>query len=183
MEIDDSIIQEAQSGDPCAFERIVERYSRSLYQYVRNVVGDDHRAEDVVQITLINVYRNLDRFDAGRGRLSTWMFRIARNAAINELRRGGRPTPIFETPVEPIDSDRGPQFNAEMREQFALLDQAASKLPANQRSAWVLFELQGLSQAEVAEIEGIPEGTVKSRVSRAKESLRKSLEGKVGLER
>jgi RNA polymerase sigma-70 factor (ECF subfamily) len=73
--------------------------------------------------------------------------------------------------------------NAALREQFALLDEALHRLPDAQRSAWVLTELEGLSQAQISEIEGVPEGIVKSRVSRARETLLNTLQNEIGMER
>lgn len=183
MESEIQIIDAAAEGDTVAFERIVERYSRPIYRYVRNVVGDGHAAEDVVQRVFINVYRSLNQFDSNRGRFSTWIYRIARNSALNHL-RDNKPLRIeFTTPLGQESPEPSPQAQAELREQYALLDQAVAELPEHQRSAWVLAELEGLTQAEIARIEGIPEGTVKSRVSRARETLRKTLADRIGLER
>ena len=183
MDSEFGIIDAARDGDASAFERIVKRYSGPIYRYVRNVVGDDHAAEDVAQQVFINVYRSLNRFDSARGKFSTWVFRIARNSALNHLRDNKRFTVELTTELPQESTEISPQGQAELREQFALLDQAVAELPEHQRSAWVLSELEGLTQAEVAEIEDVPEGTVKSRVARARDKLKKTLEDKIGLER
>ena len=177
------MIDAARGGDPVAFERIVTGYSGPIVRYVRNVVGDQHAAEDLAQSVFLKVYRNLDRFDAARGKFSTWIYRIARNAALNHLRDHKHHAHRFDTSLPPESSELTPQAQAEMREQFALLDKAVAALPEHQRSAWVLSELAGLTQSQIARIEEIPEGTVKSRVSRAKETLRKALSSTIGLER
>ena len=82
-----------------------------------------------------------------------------------------------------MSCELAPPQQAQLREQFALLDRAVSELPQHQRSVWVLAELQGLTQSQIAQIEGVPEGTVKSRLSRARESLMKTLADQIGLER
>ena len=127
--------------------------------------------------------QNLHQFDSQRGKFSTWIYRIARNAALNHLRDNKRCEVALETPLPEADRELPPHEQAELREQFSLLDRAVAALPEHQRSAWVLSELEGLTQAEIAQIEGVPEGTVKSRVSRARDSLRKTLADQIGLER
>lgn len=183
MESEREIISAAIDGDQAAFEQVVKQYADQIFRYVRNLVGDQHAAEDVAQRVFLNVYRNLGQFDQRRGRFATWIYRIARNAALNHLRDTKRSAILYGTSVPELSRESTPQSQAELREQFALLDQAVSRLPEHQRSAWVLFELEGMAHAEIAEIEGIPEGTVKSRISRARQSLRNALEGQIGLER
>lgn len=178
-----SIIEAARGGDSAAFEQLLKRYSIVVFRYVRNIVGDRHDAEDVAQRVWLNLHRNLDRFDPNRGTFSTWVYRIARNAALNHLRDHKRSPIRFDTPVPPASGELPPPSQAVLREQFALLDEAVAALPDHQRAAWVLSELEGLTQAEIARIEGVPEGTVKSRVSRARESLRNLLSNQLGLER
>ena len=86
LENEQQTIDAARDGDRAAFELIVRAYSGAIYQYVRNVIGDAHATEDVSQRVFMNVYGNLRRYDPGRGKFGTWIFRIARNAALNHLR-------------------------------------------------------------------------------------------------
>ena len=183
MEIEQEIIAAVLAGDSAAFEQIVRECADPIYRYVRMIVKDEHAAEDVAQRVFLSVYQKLHQFDAARGTFSTWAYRIARNAALNHLRDNKRATAALETPLPEESSEPAPHEQAELREQFRLLDRAVAELPEHQRSAWVLSELEGLTQAEIANIEGVPEGTVKSRVSRAKEALRKSLADQIGMER
>lgn len=183
MEVTEQIIAAVIGGDRAAFEQVVSACSDPIYRYVRMIVKDEHAAEDVAQGVFVRVYQRLSQFDASRGKFSTWIYRIARNAALNHLRDNRRAEAELETPLPQASRELPPHEHAELKEQFALLDRAVAGLPEHQRSAWVLSELEGLSQSEIASIEGVPEGTVKSRVSRAKEGLRKALADQIGMER
>jgi RNA polymerase sigma-70 factor (ECF subfamily) len=183
LEVQQEIIDAVIAGDQAAFEGVVNQYADQIFRYVRNLVRDEHAAEDVAQRVFLSVYQNLRQFDPGRGKFGTWLFRIARNAALNHLRDSKRSTVPLETPLPQASHELAPPEQAELREQFSLLDRAVAALPEHQRSAWVLSELEGLTQSEIALIEDVPEGTVKSRVSRARDSLRKTLADQIGLER
>lgn len=165
-------IAAAREGHSPAFADLINRYSGPLLRFVSTIVGDEHDAEDVVQLAFLNAYRNLDQFDSDRGEFSTWLYRIARNGALNHVRSRRRSKVEFGTPVPESCESTDPAARAIRQEQFGLLDRALAALPANQRTAWTLSEIESLSQAQIAAIEGIPEGTVKSRVSRANAFLR-----------
>jgi RNA polymerase sigma-70 factor (ECF subfamily) len=177
------IIAAVIDGDQTAFEQVVRAYADPIFRYVRMIVKDEHAAEDVAQRVFLSAYQNLHQFDSQRGKFSTWIYRIARNAALNHLRDNQRCEVALETPLPEAGRELPPHEQAELREQFVLLDRAVAGLPEHQRSAWVLSEQEGLTQSEIASIEGVPEGTVKSRVSRAREALRKSLTDQIGMER
>lgn len=173
----------AKSGDRDAFEQIVRSYQDRIVRYAHNIVGDSHAAEDVAQKTFVNVFRYLDKYDHAKGNFSTWIYQIARNVALNHLRSARAKEVRFETGVPDLPIEDDPSEKAQLEEQFECLDHALAQLPQEQRSAWVLSEFENLTQAEIASIEGIPEGTVKSRVARARQAIRKSLSGKIGMER
>ncbi|MGI9472307.1 MAG: RNA polymerase sigma factor [Rubripirellula sp.] len=183
MNIDQKTIGDAAKGDPQAFERIVHHYSLGIVRYVCNMIGDQHAAEDVAQRVFVNLYRSIKKFDVSRGSFNTWLYRIARNAALNHLRDNRPHQTLLLTTQDELVSEESPSSNAELREQFAQLDAAVAALPDAQRSAWVLTEIEGLTQAQISAIEGVPEGTIKSRVSRARETLLKSLQNEIGMER
>lgn len=183
MSDENRVIELAKQGNRDAFAQLVRDYSRPLLRFVANVVGDQHHAEDVVQKSFFNAYRNLHRFDPRRAQFSTWIFRIARNAALNHRRDHSGHEISFCTEPSTDGRELSPDAIAELREQYALLDDALAKLPDHQRFAWVLFDLEGLTQKQVAEIEGVAEGTIKSRVSRARMALRKILADQIGMER
>jgi RNA polymerase sigma-70 factor (ECF subfamily) len=122
------------------------------------------------QDALLAAFRHRDAFDARRGSFRAWLFGIARNGARNALRKK-RPTPVATLP------ERGAVDASRDGEAGARLDAALEALPAAQRAAFVLAEIHGLTHEEVAAIEGVAVGTVKSRTARARERLRDALRG------
>ena len=182
MEVSHRIIDAAREGDSSAFEQIVRECSTPVFRYANNLLGNEHAAEEVVQQVFMKLLTGLSTFDPERGNFSAWIYRIARNTAFNSL-RDAKPAHIHYESVTPVASGSiPPDEELELREGFDALDRALASLPTQQRSAWVLAELEGLSIAEIAKIEGVPEGTVKSRVSRAKQSLRQALREFIGTE-
>ena len=172
---DEAAVAAALAGDNRAFAAVVERHGRALYVFALHILGRASDAEDLVQDTFLAAWRALDRFDPARGRLSTWLFTIARRRAIDRLRQRRDPTPGDPRRAsEPVDV-RTPPDRMAHAEDLAALDAALAALPAEQRSTLVLADLVGLSHAEVAAIEDIEPGTVKSRVARARATLRARL--------
>jgi RNA polymerase sigma-70 factor (ECF subfamily) len=86
LEPENDIIESAATGDTQAFERVVHHYSASIIRCVGNMIGDQHSVEDVAQRVFLNLYRSFEKFDKTRGSFSPWIYRIARNAALNHLR-------------------------------------------------------------------------------------------------
>lgn len=172
MSDDTQTIRRVLSGDTEAFRALVERYERPLLCFVRNLVGDAQRSEDVVQEVFLSAYRHLGRFDARRGRFSTWLFAMARNAALSAAKR--RPAAAPADPPPRADT-RTPDRQAAAAELFARLDAALASLPVEQRTAFVLSEFVGLGHEDISAIEGVAAGTIRSRLSRAKVALRSLL--------
>jgi RNA polymerase sigma-70 factor (ECF subfamily) len=162
-------IQRVLGGDVDAFRVLVERYERPLFSLVGNLLPDANDRDDVAQEVFWAAYLHLGSYDPAKARFSTWLFTIARNKCVNGFKKR-RPVAMEEVPP-PIDR-RGPADAMIEAECFARLDRALASLPFEQRSAFVLAEIQGLSHEEICRIEGVPRGTVKSRISRAKEKLR-----------
>lgn len=169
MDDDLRTIQRVLDGDSDAFRELVERYQTMLHCLIGNLLPDRGEREDLAQDALLSAYVNLASYDPREGKFSTWLLTIARNKCLNRLRKQ---TP---QPMEPLP-DRGdlrnPADALAETEFFAQLDRALEALPLDQKMAFVLAEIQGLSHAEICRIEGAPVGTVKSRISRAKERLR-----------
>lgn len=149
-----------------AFTTLFERLRGPVLALCRQLMGDAADAEDALQETFVAVHAGLPRF-RGEARLSTWVYRIAiRTTARQRARRGRRAAePLVVDPPAPA-SDAA--LSAERRE---LLDRAMARLSAEQRAVLSLFSLDGLSHAEVAEILGIPIGTVWSRLHAARQRL------------
>ncbi len=169
MNDDLDAIRRVLAGDVESFRSLVERYQRPLWSLVRNLTPPDTDHEGVSQEVFLAAFRRLPWFDPQRAMFSTWLFTIARNRCRNELARR-RPVTGIELP-EVVDP-RSPDLAATETELFRQLDAALNLLPFEQRTAFVLAEMQGLSYEEVGRIEGVGLGTVKSRLARAREKLR-----------
>ena len=145
------------------------RYQRPLLTLIRNLTPPDTDHEGVAQEVFLAAFRSLASFDPKRSAFSTWLFTIARNRCRNEL---ARRRPVVGAELPDVVDLRSPERAASEAELFRQLDAALGALPFEQRSAFVLAHLQGLSYEEVARIEGVGVGTVKSRIARAREKLR-----------
>lgn len=139
----------------------------------RRITGQDADAADAAQEALIAIVRGLPRFD-GRSKFSTWAHRIAHNACIDELRRRGRrPDPGLPEHEERPRGDR-PALDETVADRLTT-DEALQALPEDFRAAVVLRDQLGLDYAEIAEVLGIPPGTVRSRIARGRAALARSL--------
>ena len=164
QEPDPQLVTAAKAGDLHAFERIVRRYQADVLRLALHVVHDMGAAEDATQETFIRAFRFLRRY-RGDSKFSTWLFSIARNCALDEVRRsarGGRPQDDLVANEAAPDSDA--QVGVEIRE-------AVSELPLELREAVILIDMFGMSYREASMIAQTAEGTVKSRVHRARRLL------------
>jgi len=184
---DQALISAYLEGDERAFEVLVSRYQNKLVNYVNRLVQDYDLAVDLSQEAFIRVYRNADRYQ-GRYQFSTWLYRIATNLAIDEIRRRQRKGRALIHQVvdwvigedgkcELPDTRPSPEDNANLSEELQQLQAAVDSLPEKYRLAFVLKEVQEFSYEEVARVLGVSLGTVKSRVHRAKMMLRERLSG------
>lgn len=174
---DSQAIERVLGGDADAFERIVERYQKPLLKMIMNFLDDREESRDVGQEVLVAAYRNLAAFDPARSRFSTWLFAIARNRSLNALRRRRRREGAAKPEPGSDQNVRSPREEAARREIFARLDAAVRRLPARLRTVFVFAEFEGLPYDEIAQLEGIKTGTVKSRVSRARARVRAEMKG------
>lgn len=182
---DASLIVRYLSGNEQAFAVLVERYQQRVVNFVFRSIGDKERAEDIAQETFLRVYRHLHTFDASR-KFSSWIYRIAANLAYNELRdRSRSPLVLFQKFREYMDDGdlwfeaparTNPEHELYLSELRAALLEAVALLPAHQRIAFSLREFEERSYTEIAEITRTNLGTVKSRLSRAREALALRLE-------
>jgi RNA polymerase sigma-70 factor (ECF subfamily) len=164
------IIRRIVDGEIDAFEHLVLHYQDRLLRMIATLLNDQRRhAEDLTQIVFVEAFRRLKDFDPARSRFSTWLFMIARSRSLNALRKKV-PTLFAEPPEQYTDT-----AEPEHRERLRTLDQALHQLPGKQKRAFTLVALEGLSYGEAAQIESTTVGTIKSRVSRAREFLKTSL--------
>lgn len=173
MQDDLRVIERVKAGDADAFRTLVKRYERSVFVMAKNLLSAADDCEDVAQETFLAAYANLPAYDPERAKFSTWLLTIARNKCLNLLRRR---RPISTDAVAESSDWRTPVDDLADSELRRRLDAAMDQLPVEQKTAFVLAELQGLSYEEISQIERVKLGTVKSRISRAKERLRKVLE-------
>jgi len=169
---DEAAISRVLSGQTEAFGVLVKRYERSVFCLVSGLIRDTHSREDIAQETFLSAYRHLGTYRPDRCKFSTWLLAIARNRCLNALKKKS-PLPAARLPA-PATCPAAPDC-LEERELFERLDMALAALPLEQKTTFVLCELVGLSGDEVARIEGVRPGTLRSRLSRAKAALRSLL--------
>ena len=172
MHDDERIISQVLSGNTAAYRLLVSRHERSVFGFVTNLVRNAADMDDLAQEVFVAAFTHLDSFDPKRAKFSTWLLTIARNRCCNFLKRRSQTPRVLGDPV----SDAGsPALDVVVSETWSRLDAALDRLSLEQRTAFVLAEIQDMPLAEIAVIEGVPLGTVKSRLSRAKENLRHAL--------
>ena len=175
-----------RSGDDAAFEQLVRRHQKKVFRLLLRMMGNREEAEDVAQETFLSLHRHGRRF-RGEARFSTFVYRVASNAALNRRRTlgrnrarlkklavrqaGGDDLPV--APRNPEDAASGADLSAHVRE-------ALDTLKPSLRLPVVLYDMEGLAYREIAEVLGVAEGTVKSRIHRARQALRAELEGVLG---
>ncbi len=162
-------------GDDAAFDVLFDRWGGRLLGYLQGMVSDFATAEELVQEAFLRVYRARERYEA-ESRFSTWLYRIATNLALNELRRPRRKRPHASTddeeaPLTLVSSGPGPESSAEARLAVSDLTAELERLPQRQRMALWLSAVEGQSYAEVAEALGTTDKSVKSLVHRARSTL------------
>ena len=163
----------AELRDEAAFEELYRRYARAVYGVVRRVISDRTRTEDVVQEAFTNAWRGAAGYRRERGPARTWLFAIARNAAVDALRTRAAVS-HSEIPDLP-DGGPGPDERAATAEDAFRVHAAVEGLPDQEREVIELAYFQGLSQSEVAARLGMPLGTVKTRTRRALTDLAEQL--------
>ena len=163
--------------DPRAADEMYGQFASRIYGLGLVMLGNDTAAQDLVQDTFVKVWRNARRYDTDRGKLETWVLLVARSIAIDSLRRRvleSRSVTELGLPVE-ADTRPGPDELAAAGDLVTRARRAMASLPAEQRAALELAYFGDKTSAEVAELEGIPVGTAKSRIRTALLRLRESL--------
>ncbi len=175
---DGDLITRAITGREDAFEELVRRYQRPIAGYVFRMLGDYDSALDVTQEVFIKVYSSLDKYSS-EYKFSTWLYRIAHNAAIDHMRRNSISTQSLETESEgtayqlQLESpEPNPEQNHERSEWRTEIDSVVKCLPTAYRELILLRHARDLSYDEIAEITQLPLGTVKNRLFRAREMMR-----------
>lgn len=178
---DERLIRQAQSGDLAAFNLLVERHQRAVFNVCLRLLRDAGHAEDATQDTFVRAWGALDSFRGGLVR--PWLLRIATNRAYDMIRsRARRPASSLDAELFEIEPEWTPQSTHEHPEAHAArselsihLERALASLPDDQRTAIILSDVQGYPYEDIGEITGVAVGTVKSRISRGRARLRELL--------
>jgi RNA polymerase sigma-70 factor (ECF subfamily) len=168
MEPDAALVRRAQQGERYAFEQLVRTHEARMYSLAARVLGSREDAADAVQDALVRAWLALPKF-RGDARFSTWLYRIVVNSA-HDVRTKRRDR-LVEEPPDPVD----PRDRFAEQELSGELQRALNALDESYRVAVVLYDVLGCSYAEIAEMTGVPEGTVKSRIFRGRSELAERL--------
>jgi RNA polymerase sigma factor (sigma-70 family) len=173
---DEALLAGLAAGQPDAAAAFVRRYQTRVYGLVITIVRDPGTAEDVAQETFVRAWRNADTYDPRRGRVATWLLTIARNAAIDAI-RVRRPEPLDpEIVAARLQHAGGAVHEGAPPDERERVRRALAELPEPQRRALFLAAFGGRTAREIGELENAPVGTIKTRIRRAMEKLRDSLE-------
>ncbi|MCL5423014.1 MAG: sigma-70 family RNA polymerase sigma factor [Nitrospirae bacterium] len=176
---DIELVTRCKGGDQPAFEQLVLKYQNRIYNLCRHMIQDAGDAQDAAQDVFIKAYGNLKGYRPDAS-LYTWLYRIAINTCLDYSKKS-RPEPFDdESAVDILASAQpSPERLYQSKETGRLIEAALQKLPKKLRAAIVLKEIEDLSYEEIADTLDTSIGTVKSRISRAREELRKLLESKL----
>lgn len=183
MKTDAELVAGALRGAEEAFREIVVRFERPVYSLIVRMVQDPGTAEDLAQEVFIKAFRRLDTYDPER-KFSSWLFKIAHNTTIDHLRRHAPETVSLEGGKDRDEEHRGglaavlsddsmenPLAAAERKDMARSLERAVSRLRPEYREVVVLFYIEGASYQEICEVTGLPLGTVKTNLHRARKAL------------
>ncbi|WP_033827221.1 RNA polymerase sigma factor SigW [Bacillus andreraoultii] len=176
-------IKQVRKGDQNAFGEIVELYKDKVYQLCYRMLGNSHEAEDIAQEAFIRAYTNIDRYHIDR-KFSTWLYRIATNLCIDRIRKK-KPDFYLDAEVAGTDGltlysqiqsgNPAPDEEVTKIELHSIIQKEILNLPEKYRSVIVLKYIEELSLLEISKILDLPIGTVKTRIHRGREALRKQL--------
>lgn len=179
-----SIINRFKEDEESAFEELVLKYQDRIYNLCRHMLGNTHEAEDAAQDTFLKAYQKLKDFKP-EAALYTWLYRIAVNTCLDYKKR-----PFFESLFKKAEGDEfidgpssdwpSPEKLYESKQIGLALHKSIRKLPIKLRTAIVLKEIEGLSYEEIADVLEVSIGTVKSRISRAREELKGLMKDYIG---
>lgn len=177
----------ARKGDQRAFAEIVGLYKDKIFHLAYRMLNNRHEAEDIVQETFLRVYKSLDRYDENQ-KFSTWIYRIGTNLCIDRLRKR-KPSYSLDADMndqEGMDGysmipsdDRTPESEMLISETQRIIHQAIESLPAKYKTIMILRYIQDMSLQEISDVLDLPVTTIKTRVHRGREYLRKKLEFKL----
>jgi len=173
---DEALLKRAGEGDQAAFLELYDRHRQPIFRFAYRLLGEVDTAEDVTHDCFLSLIRKPENFRPGRASLRTYLFAAARNLALKYFRNSGREAGLDELTEEPQLSPRHEPLRQLLDEELAAeIRRAVFSLAPLQREALILFEYEGLSLSEIAEITGADTGAVKGRLYRARERLKSIL--------
>jgi RNA polymerase sigma-70 factor (ECF subfamily) len=185
---DHELVTRAQQGSERAYRELLGRYERPVFSIVFRMIRDREQAEDLAQETFVRVFNHIDRYDP-KYKFSSWIFKIATNLTIDHIRRkelntvsidGSRNATTAEqieaTAITIISPDENPEELLEAKELGEEIEQAIGRLRPEYRAAILLRHVEGREYQEIAEIMGLPLGTVKTYIHRGRNELRDTLQ-------
>lgn len=185
---DQQVVELARQGREPAYRELIGRYQRPVFSLIYRLVRDREKSEDLAQETFIKVLNAIERYDPSY-KFSSWIFKIAHNTALDHLRRKepetlsleGSPHALTEAEIEastitPESGDENPEQYTASKELGAVIEKAIGTLRPEYRTAIILCHVEGRPYEEIAEVMGVPLGTVKTYIHRARNELKKQLE-------
>ncbi|MDE3181523.1 MAG: RNA polymerase sigma factor [Acidobacteriota bacterium] len=189
MAEDRELVVRCLAGEAPAWEELLQAHHRKIYNLCYRFTGNLTDSEDLTQEIFIKIFQTLRSYDAGQSQFSTWLNRIARNHLVDHYRRTrhDRANPSLDDEDESIHPRAGADWEApaevEARERQELLQAALARLSPDMREVVILRDLQDLDYAEIVQVLGVPEGTVKSRLNRGRMELARVLKRMLSNER
>jgi RNA polymerase sigma-70 factor (ECF subfamily) len=173
-----TLIRQCQSGDLDAFEILLGKYEKLVYNLCYRYFGNYSDAADIGQEAMVRIFRKIKEFN-GKASFRTWLYRVVVNLCLDELRRRkNKPVSLDDIKVqgyEPVTPGLGPEERAEQQELHRLILEVLARLSTDHRTILILKDVEGLEYNEIAVVLGCSIGTVKSRLNRAREAFRKRL--------
>ncbi len=174
---DGELVFQARRGDAAAYGELVRRHERPIYRHLHNLTASPDEARELAQETFLKAWEALAEWRP-EANVQAWLYRIASNLAFDLLRR--RKVVRFEAmedDFEAASGEAGPEMRLEAKQSIATLEAALQRLPLELRQILLLREVEGLSYEDIAQALGVNEGTVKSRLARARAALAARYEG------
>lgn len=179
LDMDSQLVSEVLTGSKQSFEKLLEKYDRKIYGYVLKILGDSYAAEDIAQETFIKAYQNLDSFKRG-GCFAAWLFAIARNNALNYMKKNKRVGLLKESEDISLSAAEevpwgNPERVFEEKELYMDISKAIDSLPEKYRELIYLKYVENLSSSEIGKRLGMPPSRVDSRLYMARQKLLKRI--------
>lgn len=187
MEQQQQLVKRCLAGEDSAWEELLKAHNRKVYNLCYRFTGRSSEAEDLTQEVFIKIFQTLRTYDDAQGAFSTWLNRVARNHLVDHYRRTHKdrltssleeePSVLQETPSR----EEHPMARLESEERRELLQAALDRLSPDMREAVILRDFQDLDYDEIAQVLGVPQGTVKSRINRGRLELARVLKRMEGV--